>query len=167
MKLYELAAEYQNFIDAIEAGEIPPEAITDTLDSIDAEIEDKADNICCAIKNLIAEAEAIKVEEDNLAERRKAKEKEAENLKSYLSNMLQAIGKDKIETSRNKITFRKSEKVEFVNEAQFIEWAMSNDDSLLKFANPTVNKTAIKAAIKNGLVVEGAYLSTNQNIQIK
>ena len=45
MKLYEIAAEYQAFLDAVEAGEIPEEAIGDTLDGIVGEFDQKADNI--------------------------------------------------------------------------------------------------------------------------
>lgn len=165
MKLYELENDYMALMQAIEDGEIPEEAVADTLEAITGEIEVKADNIACLLKNLKAEAEAIRAEELRLAERRKAKENTHERLKEYLSDVLQRTGIDKVETARNKITFRKSESVE-VDET-FIAWATEHRDDLLKYSVPTANKTAIKTAIKEGAEIVGAKLVSNRNIQIK
>ena len=133
MKLYEIAADYQNFIEMIENGDIPPEAINDTLESIQDMLNEKADNIACLIKNLTADVTAIKEEEKNLADRRKSKENQIERLKTYLSDTMQINGIPKIETARNKISFRKSESVEIENECNFIEWAIKNHDDLLTY----------------------------------
>ena len=167
MKLYEIATEYQNFLEAIENGEIPEEAIADTLESITSILEDKADNIACLIKNMSAEAEAIKAEEAKLAERRKAKEKQVDRLKEYLSDTLLRSGYTKLETARNKITFRKSESVAVDDEAEFIKWAMGNEDAYLTYKDPTINKTAVKDALKNGTILNGVHIESKQNLQIK
>jgi hypothetical protein len=166
MKLYELANDYLALLDAIDNDEIPEEAIADTLESITACIEDKADSIACLLKSLDADCIAIKAEETRLAERRKAKEKAHERIKQYLSETLQRAGLDKIETARNKITFRKSESVE-VDEAAFIEWAQKNRDDLLTYSAPKVNKTEVKKALKDGAEIVGAELRIKNNIQIK
>ena len=54
----------------------------DTLDSMAGEFREKADQIACAIKNLRAEAVAIKEEEAALYLRRKAKEIQADRLQN-------------------------------------------------------------------------------------
>ena len=167
MKLYEIAADYQKFLEAVESGEIPEIAINDTLESIQSLLEEKADNIACIIKNMAAEAEAIKAEEQSLAERRKAKERQIDYLKSYLSDALLKSGCPKIETARNKITFRKSEVVSIENEKEFIEWAEKNNDEYLTYKSPTINKTAIKKALTAGEEVKGVSIESKQNIQIK
>ena len=166
MKLYELTNDYLALMQAIDNDELPEEAIKDTLEAITAGIEEKADSIACLLKNLDAECKAIKAEEERLAERRKSKEKSIERIKQYLSETLQIAGIDKVETARNRITFRKSESVE-VNEDAFIAWAQSNRDDLLKYSAPTADKTAIKKALKDGAEIIGAELRINQNIQIK
>jgi 5-enolpyruvylshikimate-3-phosphate synthase len=166
MKLYELVSDFHNFMEAVDNDEIPEEAIADTLESIELAIEDKADNIACLLKNLDAEIAAFKAEETRLAERRKAKEKTCDRIKDYLADNLQRVGIDKMETIRNKITFRKSESVE-VDEAAFIKWAETHRDDLLTYSKPTVNKTAVKKALKDGAEVVGASIVTRQNIQIK
>ena len=167
MKLYEIAAEYQRFMIALEEGEIPLEALGDTLECITAELEDKADNIACMIKELNAEAEAIDNEIKALTERKKAKKARAERMKAYLSETLLSAGYDKIETARNRITFRKSESVKIEDEAAFIEWATTMRDDLLKFELPSIDRTAVKKALASGQEIAGASIENKQNIQIK
>ncbi len=167
MKLYELTNDYLAFLEAIDNDEIPEEAIADTLEAITGEIEVKADNIACILKSLEAEVAAIKAEEVKLAQRRKAKENLHERVKKYLSDTLLFAGIDNIETARNRITFRKSESVEVADTSAFILWAQSNRDDLLTYGAPTVNKTAIKKALKDGAEIVGAELRIKNNIQIK
>lgn len=166
MKLYELANDYVALMQAIENEELPEEAIADTLEAITGEIEDKADGIACVLKSLDAEIFAIKAEEHNLAERRKAKENAKERIKQYLADTLLGLGIDKVETARNKITFRKSESVE-VDDDTFFEWACKNGSHLLTYTAPKPNKTEIKKALKAGEEIEGARIVSGQNIQIK
>jgi hypothetical protein len=166
MKLYDLTNDYLALLEAIDNDEIPEEAITDTLESITACIEDKADSIACLLKNLDAECIAIKAEEARLAERRKSKERAHERIKQYLSESLQIAGIDKVETARNRITFRRSESVE-VDEDAFIKWAEINRDDLLTYSAPKVNKTEVKKALKDGIEIVGAELRIKNNIQIK
>ena len=166
MKLYEIANDYLALMQAIENDEIPEEAIADTLEAIVAEIEDKADNIACLLKNIDADIVAIKAEEARLAERRKVKENSAERIKQYLSDVLQSAAIDKVETARNRITFRKSESVE-LDEGAFVAWAMENNNDLLTYSAPKANKTEIKKALKGGAEIVGAQLVSKNNIQIK
>ena len=167
MKLYELTADYKKFMELIENEDIPQEAIADTLESITSLIEEKADNIACIIKNITAEIGAIKAEEQNLAARRKTKENQIERLKTYLSETLLQSGYTKVETARNKISFRKSESVTVADEAKFIEWAAKYNDELLTYKEPSINKTAIKKALSDGVELDGVELTSKQNIQIK
>lgn len=168
MKLYELTSDYQALMNMLDEGtDIPTEAIADMLEAITAEIEVKADNIACMLKNLDAEVSAIKAEEARLAERRKRKQATYDRIKQYLSDELQKADVAKIETARNKITFRKSESIDITDESAFIVWAEEDRDDLLTFAQPKINRTAIKAAIKDGAKITGAQIVEKQNIQIK
>lgn len=168
MTLYELMEGYENFLRAVESGDVPEEAIADTLEAIEADIDEKIDNTACLLKVLEAEEKAIKEEEDRLAERRKVKANARERIKSYLTDMLLAMGKTEFETPRNKISFRKTPgKVVLADEKAFIEWAIVNDDSLLTYGKPAVNKTAIKLAIEGGRKINGAEIVVSQNMQLK
>lgn len=165
MKLYELTAEYDALIAAIEAGEIPEEAIADTLDALEGDIKVKADRVACALKNLDAEISAITAEENRLSVRRKEKQNAYVSLENYLARELLKVGMDKLETPRNRISFRKSEKV--ICSDDFMNWAMTERDDLLTFPTPKPNLTEIKKAIKSGEEIPGAEVQTNHNIQIR
>lgn len=166
MRLYELTNDYLALQAAIENDEIPEEALADTLEAITGSLEDKVDSIACILKGMEADMAAIKAEEDRLKARRQVKAAAYDRLKQYLSDSLQRAGMDKLETARNRITFRKSEKV-VCDEAVFLAWATENRDDLLTYKAPEANLTAIKAALKNGDEVFGAYICENRNIQIK
>ena len=42
-----------------------------------------------------------------------------------------------------------------------------NQDDLLKYKEPELSKTALKTALKAGLIVPGATVKTSFNLQIK
>jgi hypothetical protein len=167
MNLYEINTEYLALMSAVENGEIPEEAIADTLEGIEGEIEIKVDNIACMLKNIAAEVAAFKAEEERLAERRKVKERLYERVKGYLSSEMLRVNLTKVETTRNKIGFRASKSVTITDTDGFLAWAMTGHEELLSFSKPTPNKTEIKKALEGGADIFGAQLVTSQNIQIK
>ena len=168
MTLYEMMTAYRDFLTAVENGDIPEDAIADTLEGIESSIDEKIDNIACMLKSLAAEEAAIKAEEERLAQRRKVKANVQDRLKNYLSDMMLAMGKTEFENPRHKISFRKTPgKVVFDDEAKFIEWASINADSLLNYGKPTVDKTAIKAALANGAELNGVRIESSQSMTIK
>lgn len=153
MNLYEIDMEIMNCVD-VETGEIFDEA---KFEELNLTREQKIENICLWIKNLNAEAEALKIEKNNLAERQKAKENKAESLKKYITGYLDGAT---YESAKVRVSFRKSESLE-------IEEGTIIPDEFLRFKEPEVNKTDLKKAIKGGLNIPGVQLVENQNIQIK
>lgn len=154
MNLYEINEQITNCCIDTETGEIINEEM---LQELTIAFDDKVENIALWIKNLLAEAKAIKEEKDSLAARQKACENKAESLKKYLSS---ALCGNKFKTSKVSISFRKSESVQ-------VDDADKLDDDYLKYTAPTVDKTKVKQALTAGIKLQGAQLVTNQNIQIK
>lgn len=164
MKLYEIKDLFMKFADMVENGEIEEDAIADTLESIEGEFEDKADNIACLIKTFNAEAEAIKAEEKNLKERRERKEKQADNLKNYIAGTMLQLGKAKVETARNVLSFRKSTSLQISDEAWFME---KYPDLVKTEIKKSIPKKDVTDLIKQGQEFVGAELVEKQNLQIK
>lgn len=174
MKLYELVGSYKifeeqfdNFCEMVDSGEIPEQAVWDTFESIEGEIEEKIDNITCVYKQAMYEASMLKAEETRLAERRKAKENAAKRLLAYLSASMQQIGMERLETSRNSLSFRRSEKVMIDDAEGFVQWAQEYNPDLLTYKTPEPNKTVIKKIIKSGQAIEGCRIEPCMNLQIK
>lgn len=151
--LYEIDEEILNCVD-METGEIID---VEKLGQLQLARDDKVEGIALWIKNLLSDADAIKSEEEKLAQRRKANENKAKNLKEYLSKFLNG---QKFRTPKVSISYRKSESVEVTDISKL-------DDDYLKFAEPTVDKTKVKKALKAGTVLQGVSLVENQNIQIR
>lgn len=154
---YELETAIFDLIDE-ETGELKD---YEAFEKLNMEKNEKIENVALWQKSLLAEAEAIKKEAANLTARAKAKESRATQLEGLLTQVLAGA---KFETPKCKINYRKSTAIEIEDEAKFIE---SAPEQYLTIKKPTVNKTAIKEAIKAGIDVEGAKLVERSNIIIK
>lgn len=153
MNLYEIDNEILGCVDA-ETGEIFD---ADKFEELGLERDTKIEKICLWIKNLQAEAEALKAEKMAFANRQKVVENKMESLKKYITGYLDGAS---FESTKVKVSFRKSESLE-VLDFNLIP------DEYLKYNEPTVDKAGIKAAMKLGKNFDGIAIIEKQNIQIK
>ena len=158
MTIYEIDNAILECID-METGEIID---IDKLNELELERETKIEGVACWIKDLKAEAEALKNEKQALAERQRVAENKAESLKKWLAYALQG---EKFKTPKCAISFRKSEAVEVTDEG--LNNLMKEHDELLTYKAPEPNKTKIKQALKDGLNVDGVQLVQNVSTIIK
>ena len=157
-----------NPVDPAAVREEMAQAWFDTLDGMEIAIQEKAENVALYIKNLDYEIKAIKSEKSRLDARLKSKEKSCKNMLEYLKNCLEAAKLKKIETPRAAISIRNNpESVEITDEKSFIGWAQDNNDDLLRYKDPEVNKTAVKQLLKAGEEVPFAKLIRTQSLNIK
>lgn len=160
MNLFNITQNYLTLANQLSEGELTPE-IEAELQINESQLQEKAVNYGYAIKQMEHNSNAIDSEIKRLQELKKRNEKAIERMETAISNAMQLYGIDKVDSSFIKLSFRKSESVEIVNESQL-------SVAYVTFkTTQTPNKTAIKEAIKRGEVVEGAVLSTNFNLQIK
>lgn len=96
--IYELTDQYKEVESMLYDGETEEQVILDTLEAIDGEIEDKADNYAKLIKNILSDVEALKAEENRIKSRRMALENRADRIKKTLQTNLEFIGKTKFKT---------------------------------------------------------------------
>lgn len=179
MKLYELTNDFQRLFDSLEdmtenaelTAEEKSEAEKvwfDTLECVEAEFTDKAENVAAYVKVLSSEAKMLEAEEKALKARREQKIKQAESLKAYLMNSMQRVNLNKIEGVMAKISITKGrESTEITDPKAFVEWAKVNDDSLLKYKDPDISKTAVKAAIEAGREIPYAAVVRRPGLTIR
>lgn len=167
MKLYNINESILKLVYMYENEEIDEKTYSDTLESLKMEQSDKIDDIACYVKQLLAEEKALKEEIDNLAKRRKAKQKTIDNLKEYIITSMNINKLDRLETPRNIIKFRNNVvKVNIEDEEKFLLWAMENHDELLNYKKPEISKTALKEYLKYN-EIEGVNLVREKSLQIK
>lgn len=153
MSLYDIENAILDCVD-LESGAIID---CERLSELQMERDAKIQNIALWIKNLEAEAEAYKKEKDSFDKKKSTAENKAKSLKEYLSSFL---AEQPFKSTKVNISFRASESVDITDISKIPE-------QFLKVAEPTADKTEIKKVLKAGGTVEGAKLTTKQNIQIK
>ena len=153
MKLYEIDQAIMDCID-METGEIVNEEL---LNDLQMERDVKIENVALWIKELKAEAEALKAEKLAFAERQKVTENKMESLKKWLAY---ALNGEKFKTVRASVTFRTTDKVEVADIYKL-------DENYLRYKEPEADKDAIKKAIKAGQQVAGATLVPSTSVIIK
>ena len=133
---------------------------TDYIEALELQRDEKIETIALFIKDLKAEAEAIKAEKMNLARRQQTAENRAESLKRYLTACL---GGEKFKSSKVAISYRKSQTVEFIDGFDVNQLP----EQYQRRVDPEVNKVAIKDALKEGKEIYGVYLQDHTNTIIK
>lgn len=166
--LYELNQELLACIE-LENGDVVNEETGEVLgyeqiDALQMEREKKIESIACQIKNLNADAEAIKAEMEALMVRRKRAERKAEWLRDYLTFNLNG---EKFKSAKCEIKYTKSQPLEIEDEAAFRKWALTNHPDFLTVQEPKINKNEVKRCLKDGEEIPGAALVEKQNINIK
>lgn len=161
--LYGINRAYENALNNFTVDEETGEIIfnDDEIKKLEDDYKTKVDNIVCYIKDLQALNDAIKAEKTSLDERLKANDKMVDTLKKYVANSLEMRDISKLETARNKLSFRKSTSVVIADEtsvpSQYIKTVVTEK----------IDKKAIGDALKKGEIINGCYLKESNNLQIK
>lgn len=169
MTLYEIDAQIAALENASEDDMIIDEetgelgSVVQALDALRMAREEKLENVACWVKNLSAEADAIREEENRLIKRRKSAETKAARLKAWLlAAMTREDGTtDKIKTGRVSISVKRNPPSTVVDDALL--------PSTYKVAKITyqANKELIKRELLAGGEVPGAHLEYGRSVVIK
>lgn len=160
--LYEINQDILDCIDQ-ETGEILD---TDKLDLLQMERDDKLEGVALWIKDLKAEAEAVKREADKLTIRKIALDNKVTALKDWL---LKALDGGKLKTARCNVYQMHSQRLAVDNEEKLIQWCqtLEEPDKFLRFKDPELKKDDIKKALKSGYMIPGASLEDTESVVIK
>lgn len=153
MTLYEIDQKLLDCID-LETGEI---INAEKLTELTMERDEKVEKVALWIKELKAEAEALKAEKQSFADRQRAAENKIESLKKWLTD---ALNGEKFKTTKVAVSFRKTKSVDVPD-------IFALDENYVKYSEPTADKAAIKKAIEAGQEVAGATLVENVSISVK
>lgn len=164
--IYALTTEAQDLYDKLlksvdeETGEVD-ETISLALSVKREEFEQKAISVASVYRALSARQTELEAEIARLTAINGRLDKTLDRLKNGLSCACQSLGITKLEGLHAKISFRKSEKTVVDDESEIPE-----EYKTVKVTK-TVDKAAIKNAIKSGKEIPGAHIETNKTIQIK
>ena len=160
--LYEIDQAILDCVD-METGEIlDPEK----LDALQMEREQKLEGVALWIKDLKAEAEAVKAEADKLTARKKSLENKIDGLKQWL---LYALNGEKLKTARCNVYQTHSQKVVIDDEKALVDMLMTSPfgEKFLRVKEPEIDKNALKDSMKQGYEYEFAHLEQTESVVIK
>jgi len=158
MKLYEIANKYEEAYQKLTALDIDEKTISDTLESIEGEFEEKAINTAKHIKNIQAELEALKNEIAIMTKRKKSKELQVTKLLEYLKFNMGNLGIKKIPSISFDILIKKSpSSVMIIDENEIPD----------KYKAKSVLISIDKKAIKKDGGCDGVEIKSSSRIEIK
>lgn len=160
LTLYQLTEEHNLICNALEenGGEITPEI--ETMLAINAEnFVTKADGYCEIIAKYLHMAEAAKARKADLDRVQKVAENTAKRLRERLLLAMDEYGLDKVEIGLHKLSKRTSKAVEIVDESKI-------PNNYIKVTT-SIDKSALRTDLLNGVLVEGAELKTNTSLTIR
>ena len=160
--LYEIDQAILDCVDA-DTGEIlDGEALT----ALQMEREEKLEGVALWVKDLRAEAEAVKAEADKLTARKKALDNKIDSIKTWLAA---ALGGEKLKTPRCSVYQTHSQRVAIEDEGKLIGFLQTLDDSerFLRYRDPELRKDEIKKALKDDVIIPGASLEETESVGIK
>ena len=160
VKLYEISEAMKDVQQMLDDG-VPLEQLEDTLNEIEIDFKEKADNCLFALANLNAEIEGCKVEESRLKVRRSSKERQAEKLREYLLFNMQELGSKKIDNGVMTASVRKGIKKLQITDEDAIPVEYKKISTLV-----STDKKGLLAALKElkeGETITGAEVVQGQN----
>lgn len=163
-KLYELAEQYKVLEEMLYDGEVEEQLIWDSLEEIDAEIEEKADNYAKIIKDMNADVEMLKKEEERLYYRRKALENRSKGLKDRLEENMRFMGKTKFKTALFSFSIQRN------GGKQPLEITENLSDIPMKFLvqqDPVPNKEAIREYLADHTVEWAELRPHGESLRIR
>lgn len=160
--LYEIDAAILAAVDQ-ETGEILD---VEKLDALQMEREAKLEGVALWVKDLKAEAAAVKEEADKLTARKKALDNKIEAIKTWL---LGALDGEKLKTPRCNVYQTHSQRVNIPDEQKLIGFlqTLNEPEKFLRFKDPELRKDEIKKALKDGTIIPGAELEETESVVIK
>lgn len=158
--LHELTGQY---LALANDDELPPQAISDTLESIEGDIRQKAISLASWVLDIDLDIEKIDSAMNRLAIRKKQVVARNDSLKDYLQRNMEASGITKIQCPLFTITLVAGRESVAISNESIIPDEFLNVKTVI-----TPDKIAIAKALKEGQTVEGATMQRgNSSIRIK
>lgn len=164
MSIYNEVLALQNAIDEAltpdENGNINEEALNILLEAKEYAVSDGMERLAKVRANKLSDLDGMRAEYKRMAERIRVAENNLTSFENRILNLLKLSGKDKIAAGTFTIGTRNSTSVYVVPDFNIPEYIR-----VKTISEP--DKTAIKDALKNGVQIDGAYLTTKENLSIR
>ena len=161
MTLYELTDDYRNLLEMAQNPDIDGQAIKDTLEAIQGDIEEKADGYAKVIKELSADTDKITAEIKRLTDRKNTIQNNIAYMKQSLTSAMTVTGNTKFRTDLFSFNIQKNPPALVVDDENAIP------QEYLIPQEPKVDKKAIIDFLKGGNEVPYAHIEQSEGVRIR
>lgn len=159
--LYELTDDYLALLEMAEDPDMDEQALMDTMEGIEGEIEIKAEGYAKIIRMLEGDAAACDAESKRLRNKKQAIERNIDRMKKALQYSMVQTGKTKFKTALFSFGIQKNPA------SVVIDHAGKVPASYWIPQPPELDKKAIKAYIKENGDVDWAHLEQTESLRIR
>lgn len=162
MKLYEEVELIENAINDMLYGEndLDIEALDNLMAAKQETIERGLESLCKIRARKESDIAALKAEANRLKEKAEREDKALTRLEQYMMSMLKRSGEKKITAGTFNVGTRLSSSVYLAPDFNVPEYMRTTTTT-------APDKMAIKEALKNGVFIPGAAITTKENLAIK
>jgi len=162
MNIFNLSDDYMQILGMMEDPDLDKQMLKDTMEGIEGALEDKFDNYVFVAKEMQADIKALEETIKELQARKDSKESNLKKLKEIMTLVMNTTGKVKFKTSLHSYWVQKNPESVVID----TEDVRAIPEDYLTFKEPEPNKTAIKAAIKDGMDFHGlAHIEQTEGVR--
>lgn len=160
MTLYEITDEYRQLLEIAEDPDMDPDVLRDTMEAIDADLEDKADGYAKVIRTLEAEEAGLDTEIKRLQARKSTVAGSKARIKGALESAMRQTGKTKFKTPLFSFSIQK-------NPASVVlaEGKVPTEYCIIQ--EPLPDKKRIAAELEAGAHFDWAELRQTESLRIR
>lgn len=159
--LYELTEDFLRLYEMADECDLAPEDIADTLESLQYELEEKADGYAMVMRQLEGDIALLKAEIDRLSGRKKTVENNIKRMKQGLETAMRAANKPKIKTKLFSFSVQKNPPRCVIDHVEDIP------DKYLIAQEPKIDTAGILKALKNGETYDWAHMERTESLRIR
>ena len=159
--LYELSEQYQELLSMALDPDVDPEALADTMEGLEGEIEAKADGYAKVMKELRAVADARKAEAKRLTDGAKSIEANIDRMKTALETAMRLTGKTKFKTTLFGYSIQKNPPALKIDRPEDVP------AEFLIPQEPKIDTAGIKKGMKEGAVFDWCHLEQSEGLRIR
>jgi len=157
--IYDINKAFQSIVDMVADGELTQEDFQQALAELEQSKVEKCGNAICYLNMLKHGIEDMKAEEKRIATMRKALESRAKNLESAFAYVLNNMGDKEVITRYGVMKVRKNPPSVVIDDLSKVPTKFQHQK-----IEVTLDKVAIKNAIKAGEEVAGCHIEQSEKL---
>ena len=160
--LYDITGRLKDLYEICGDPDVDPEVWQDTFEGVVGERNDKFNGYAAVISKLKADGAAIKKMETMLYAKRKAIESSVDRMHAKISESMAATNERTVKTTYWTFAMRKNPQSVVIDNASLVP------KQYLKYAEPTIDKKALRDDLINGEKLDGvAHLEQTERLDIR